>query len=117
MRRWFDVLLKKAKQSYNQLIVVKDMDQLGRDKLFVDVLCQHFAVTIYEGEISLRQFIRQHPNQQILILVQKPFLSLPYDVEKNADLINWTLSDVFPRFDSKGLKLVTINLFLTHILR
>ena len=48
MRRWFDVLLKKAKQSYNQLIVVKDMDQLGRDKLFVDVLCQHFAVTIYE---------------------------------------------------------------------
>jgi hypothetical protein len=104
MRRWFDVLLKKAKQSYNQLIVVKDMDQLGRDKLFVDVLCQHFAVTIYEGEISLRQFIRQHPNQQILILVQKPFLSLPYDVEKNADLINWTLSDVFPRFDSKALK-------------
>ena len=104
MKKWFDILIEKAKRSYSQLIVVNDLDQLGIEKLFLDVLSQEFAVVCFQGELSLRQFIRQHQSQQILILFQKEGLSLPFDIEHNSDLISWTMADIFPRLDSKALR-------------
>jgi hypothetical protein len=104
MRKWFDILIKKAKRSYSRLIVVKDLDQLGSDQLFLEVLSQDFAVVCFQGELALRQFIRKHQNQQILILIQQEGLYVPFDIEHGSDLISWTLADVFPRLDSKALR-------------
>jgi hypothetical protein len=105
MRKWFDILIQKAKRSYSQSIIVTDLDQLGCDRFFLDILSQEFAVIFYQGELSLRQFIRQHQSQQNLILLQKEGLCLPFDIEQNSDLISWTLADVFPRFNCSALKL------------
>ena len=104
MRKWFDILIKKAKRSYNRLIIAKDLDQLGTDQLFLEVLSQDFAVVCFQGELALRQFIRQHQSQQILILIQQEGLYIPFDIEHSSDLISWTLVDVFPHLDSKALK-------------
>lgn len=104
MRKWFDILIKKAKRSYSRLIIVKDLDQLGSDQLFLEMLSQDFAVVCFQGELALRQFIRQHQRQQILILIQQEGPYLPFDIEHSSDLINWTLADVFPRLDSKTLR-------------
>jgi len=105
MKKWFDILIEKAKRSYSQLIVVNDPDQLGSDPLLLDLLKQDFAVVSFQGELPLRQFIRQHQSKQILILLQKEGVCLPFDIEQNADLISWTLADVFPRLDSKALRM------------
>ncbi|MEN6462208.1 MAG: PglZ domain-containing protein [Syntrophomonas sp.] len=109
MKKWFDILNEKAKQSYSRLIVVNDLDKLGSDKLFLDLLSQNFAVVCFHGELSLRQFIRQHQSQQILILLQEEGLCLPFDIEHNSDLIKWNLADVFPRFDSKALRMFEMD--------
>lgn len=105
MKKWFDVLIEKAQRSYSQLIAVNDPDQLGSDPMMLDMLKQDFAVASFQGELSLRQFIHQHQGRQILILLQKDTVSLPYDIEQNADLISWTMEDVFPGFDSKALRM------------
>ena len=104
MRKWFDILIKKAKRSYSRLIIVKDLDQLGSDQLFLEVLSQDFAVVCFQGELALRQFIRQHQSQQILILIQQEGLYVPFDIEHSSDLLSWTLADIFPRLDSKTLR-------------
>lgn len=104
MKRWFDVLIKKVQQSYSPRIIVIDLDQLGSDQLFRESLSQDFAVVCFQGELALRQFIRQHKNQQILILIQQEGLYVPFDIEQSSDLISWTLADVFPRLDSKTLR-------------
>jgi len=104
MRKWFDILIKKAKRSYSRLIIVKDLDQMGSDQLFLEVLSQDFAVACFQGELALRQFICQHQSQQILILIQQEGLYIPFDIEHSSDLISWTLADVFPRLDSKALR-------------
>jgi len=109
MKKWFYILIDKAKQSWSQLIVVNDPDQLGSDPLLLDLLKQDFAVVSFQGELSLRQFIRQHQSRQILILLQKDGLCLPFDIEQNADLINWTLADIFPRLDSKALRMFEMD--------
>ncbi|NLV17096.1 MAG: hypothetical protein GXY50_07815, partial [Syntrophomonadaceae bacterium] len=109
MKKWFDILINKAKQSWSQLIVVNDPDQLGSDPLLLDLLKQDFAVVSFQGELSLRQFIRQHQSRQILILLQKEAACLPYDIEQNADLISWTLTDIFPRLDSKALRMFEMD--------
>ena len=104
MKKWFDILIEKVKRSYSQQVIVIDLDQLGSNKALRDVLSNNFAVVCYQGELSLRQFIRQHPSRQILILLQHEGLALPYDIERGSDLITWKLTDVFPRFDSKALR-------------
>ncbi len=52
MRKWFDILIKKAKRSYSRLIIVKDLDQMGSDQLFLEVLSQDFAVACFQGELA-----------------------------------------------------------------
>jgi len=81
-----------------------DLDQLGRDQLFRESMSQDFAVVYFQGELALRQFIRQHKNRQILILIQQEGLYVPFDIERSSDLISWTLADVFPRLNSKALR-------------
>ena len=109
MKKWFDILIDKAKRSWSQLIVVNDPDQLGCDPLLLDLLKQDFAVVSFQGELLLRQFLRQHQSRQIMILLQKEAACLPFDIEQNADLINWTLADIFPRFDSKALRMFEMD--------
>ncbi|OCZ54244.1 hypothetical protein A7D23_05595 [Dehalobacter sp. TeCB1] len=104
MKNWYATLIDKAKQSYSQLVIVKDLDQLGSDKSLQQELEKYFAIISFQGELSLRQFIRQHQTQHILILIQREETFLPYDVESCADFLSWKLTDVFPRLDSRALK-------------
>ena len=104
MKKWFDILIEKAKRSFSQQVIVNDLDQLGSDKTLQDVLSNNFAVVCFHAELSLRQFIRQYQSQQILILLQQKGQALPFDIERGSDLITWKLGDIFPRLDSKALR-------------
>lgn len=86
------------------MIVILDWDQLGSDKSLRCELEQDFAVIFFKGELMLRQLIRRYKSQQILVLLQDEGVSLPFDIESNADVISWKLSDVFPRLDPRALK-------------
>ena len=104
MKKWFDILSEKVKRSYSQQVIVNDLDHLGNDKDLLDVLSNNFAIVCFQGELSLRHFIRQHQSQQILILLQQEGLVLPFDIERGTDLMTWKLVDVFPRLDSMALR-------------
>lgn len=104
MNKWYEYFIEKIKQSYNQFVIINDLDHLGMVQSLCSELSINHAITVYKGELSLRQFIRQHESQQILILLQKEDVLLPYDIERNADRISLKLADIFPHFNSAALK-------------
>ena len=104
MKKWFDILIEKVKRSYSQQVIVNDLDHLGNDKDLLNVLSTDFAIVCFQGELSLRQFIRQHQSQQILILLQQEELVLPFDIVRGSDLVTWKLAHVIPRLDSIALR-------------
>ncbi|MDD2585768.1 MAG: PglZ domain-containing protein [Syntrophomonadaceae bacterium] len=104
MKDWFEPLFEKLKQSYSPYITVYDPDHLADSQTFMSVLQQDFAIIKYQGELSLRQYIRQHPDRQVVILLQQDNLFLPYDIERSAAIITWRLSDIFPRLASNAMK-------------
>ena len=103
IKKWYDILIERVKRSYSQQVIVNDQDHLGNGKDLLEVLNTDFAIVGYRGELSLRQFLRQHQNQQILILQQEE-LVLPFDLVQSSDLMTWELADVFPRLDSLALR-------------
>lgn len=102
-KKWFDILIERVKRSYSQQVMVNDLDHLGNGKDLLDVLSTDFAIVCFKGELSLRQFLRQHQSQQILILLQQEELGLPFDLVQGSDLVTWELVDVFPRLDRLAL--------------
>ncbi len=105
MKKWYSDLIEKVKKIYSQLVVIKDSDLLGSDEnLLQELSLLNYALTEFYGELSLRRFIRQHKTQQILIFLRNEGLYFPFDIQRNADLISWSMTDVFPRLNSNELK-------------
>lgn len=109
MKKWYDVLVQKAKSSYCQQLIIRDLDKLGNSRELLQVLEESFALILYHGELPLRQFIRQNQDKQIIILIQDDSSYLPFDIEAGSELMEWKLLDIFPYLDNTALHKFTVG--------
>ncbi|HAG08358.1 MAG TPA: hypothetical protein DCK87_02140 [Desulfotomaculum sp.] len=104
--KWYQVLFDKVKRSYHDLILVLDHDYLGRAPELRAALADMFALYDYNGELSLRRFLKEKSGRRVLIFKPPEQSYLPYDIEASAEVIFWQLREVFPKLSPSVLKTV-----------
>lgn len=104
MRKWYELFIRKVKESYSDLVVVDDADRLGRVAEIRDALAGQFDLHDYEGELALRAFLSGRERGRAVIFMPPGATYLPYDVESAAHPVSWQLSGLFAGLDIAVLK-------------
>lgn len=103
--RWFQFYLNRVKDSYSDLIIVDDYDDLGKIPDIKAALEEDFAVHYYKSELGMRAFFAQKADSKRILIFRSPEVSyIPYDIEEKADLLIWQLKDVFSNLYINALK-------------
>jgi len=111
---WYDKLLVKLDQVYNEIIAIYDLDNLGAASDLQDHLNQNYTTYQYKNEFGLRTAITHRNEKPLLIFLPNKEQYLPYDIESRTETIEWSLADIFENLDINVLKDYSTN-FLEEI--
>lgn len=101
-KKWYFSFVGELSNSYNNRIVVLDIDRISLIKEIQEELENHYAIHDYENELKLRAFLSKisSSTKKVIIFKHSDKSYFPSDVENNSDEIQWSLKSVFQKLDT-----------------
>ena len=109
---WVGQFLKRLSTVYHNRIKVHDLDEIGPAMATESKIVSDFLVHLYQDELSLRKFLRNAGERRVLIFLPSG-VRLPFDIEQQAEELNWRLQEVFPKLACEVLRSLSSTQYQT----
>ena len=109
---WVGKFLKRLSTVYHNRIIVPDPEELGPALTTDSKIVSDFLVHLYQDELSLRKFLRNAGERRVLIFLPSG-VRLPFDIEQQAEVLNWRLQEVFPKLACQVLRALASTQYQT----
>lgn len=109
---WVGQFLKRLSTVYHNRIIVPDPEELGPALATDSKIVSDFLIHLYQNELSLRKFLRNAAERRVLIFLPSG-VRLPFDIEQQAEVLNWRLQELFPKLACQVLRALASTQYQT----
>lgn len=115
VKKWYTSLLDELHNSYNDILVISDPDNLSSIEYLQNEIPDDFIIHIYKNEMGLRKFqLKNGSSEKKQIIFRSSETDyFPSDIESKAEQLNWSIKAVFSGLDEKIVRCFPPKLYQT----